>query len=409
MAVQIDWSLLKPVDFAGELQQGIEMGRSLAQRAAVEGALRDLTPEMIGGIGENPDSVPPEVMARRRKAEGVLAMYAPDRFAALERVRAQRLRTQQEVEERARRQRLGGIAVNDPQAAAREALGEGDFELAETLRKMNAPDRERVEQRVKGAAPFAYNALKLGSDEERAAYIKSPQVRQQLEASGWTPQEIEAYQGDTQTLQAVVTGASTLEQLRSQDEVKWHQVGERPSFATDARGMPIGSDNPYVQAVGGASSPSSASPAPPPVPASPGGGALSFVTPPGVTVTSGYRSPADNARVDGVPNSFHMQRGPDGQPLARDIVPGRSGMSMDALEAFARQNNPGMDVINEGDHVHLEPSPATAARLRQRGTAKPKEGRVDTDKIRSDARAAIAAGADPKKVRDRAAEMGVVL
>jgi hypothetical protein len=402
MAVEIQWNLLRPVDFAGELQQGIEMGRSLAQRAAVEGALRDLTPEMTGVISENPD---PDVAARRRRAEGVLAVYAPDRFAALERVRAQRLATQQAIQEQAERRRLGGIAVNDPQAAAREALGSGNFELADALRKMSAPDRERVEQRVKAAAPVAYQALKIKDPAERKAYIQGN--ADYLIANGFTADELAQFQPTDAALSNFVTQASTLEQLRSQDEIKWHPVGERPSFATDARGMPVGSANPYASAVGGGSQSSPPS-APPPAPASSGGGALSFAAPPGATVTSGYRDPANNRRVGGVSNSFHMQRGPDGQPLARDLVPPR-GMTMAQLEAFARQNNPGMDVINEGDHVHLEPSPAVAAQLRQRGTAKPKEGRVDTGKIRADAQAAIAAGADPAKVKARAAEMGVVL
>jgi len=71
-------------------------------------------------------------------------------------------------------------------------------------------------------------------------------------------------------------------------------------------------------------------------------------------VTSTYRTPAHNADVGGVPNSYHTRRGPDGRPLARDSVPPR-GMSMSAYAAELRRLNPDLDVINEGDHVHLEP------------------------------------------------------
>lgn len=74
----------------------------------------------------------------------------------------------------------------------------------------------------------------------------------------------------------------------------------------------------------------------------------------GETITSTARSPARNRAVGGVPNSFHTRRGPDGKPLARDSVP-PPGMSMATYAAELRRLNPDLDVINEGDHVHLEP------------------------------------------------------
>lgn len=68
----------------------------------------------------------------------------------------------------------------------------------------------------------------------------------------------------------------------------------------------------------------------------------------GERVTSTYRSPAHNKRVGGVPNSYHLKG------LARDSVP-PPGMSMAQYAAELRRRNPGLDVINEGDHVHIEP------------------------------------------------------
>jgi hypothetical protein len=52
--------------------------------------------------------------------------------------------------------------------------------------------------------------------------------------------------------------------------------------------------------------------------------------------------------VGGVANSYHLKG------LARDSVPPR-GMSMGQYYAELRRRNPGLDVINEGDHVHIEP------------------------------------------------------
>lgn len=65
---------------------------------------------------------------------------------------------------------------------------------------------------------------------------------------------------------------------------------------------------------------------------------------PGVTVTSGARSPADNARVGGARGSFHLQ------DRARDLVP-PSGMTMGQLAAKMRQA--GFRALDEGDHVHV--------------------------------------------------------
>lgn len=69
---------------------------------------------------------------------------------------------------------------------------------------------------------------------------------------------------------------------------------------------------------------------------------------PGETVTSTRRSPARNRAVGGVPNSYHLT----GQ--ARDSVP-PPGMSMNEYHRRLKAANPHLDVINEGDHIHMEP------------------------------------------------------
>lgn len=75
---------------------------------------------------------------------------------------------------------------------------------------------------------------------------------------------------------------------------------------------------------------------------------------PGERITSTYRDPARNRRVGGVANSYHMRRDAQGNAMARDSVP-PPGMSMAAYAAQLRRLNPHLDVINEGDHVHMEP------------------------------------------------------
>jgi hypothetical protein len=85
--------------------------------------------------------------------------------------------------------------------------------------------------------------------------------------------------------------------------------------------------------------------------------ALSAV--PGAVVTSRQRSPARNRAVGGVANSFHLT------DQARDFIPPQ-GMSMVQLATRLKQAMPGFDVINEGDHVHVEPSSRSAGPVRVR-------------------------------------------
>lgn len=92
-------------------------------------------------------------------------------------------------------------------------------------------------------------------------------------------------------------------------------------------------------------------------------GSGNFIGIPGETVTSTYRDPAHNRRVGGVSNSFHMQRDAQGNPLARDSTP-PAGMSMNDYHLQLQRLNPDKDVMNEGDHVHMEPR--TRARTQAR-------------------------------------------
>lgn len=79
-----------------------------------------------------------------------------------------------------------------------------------------------------------------------------------------------------------------------------------------------------------------------------------FVGISGERITSTYRDPAKNKAVGGVPNSYHTRRDASGKPLARDSVP-PPGMSMAAYARELQRLNPNMQVINERDHVHMEP------------------------------------------------------
>jgi hypothetical protein len=83
---------------------------------------------------------------------------------------------------------------------------------------------------------------------------------------------------------------------------------------------------------------------------------------PDAQVTSGYRSPAHNAKVGGKPNSRHLS----GEAV--DLVP-RPGETMAQLYARVR-GVPGVKAINEGDHVHVQAASQGGARVVATGRTK---------------------------------------
>ena len=72
---------------------------------------------------------------------------------------------------------------------------------------------------------------------------------------------------------------------------------------------------------------------------------------PGVVVSGRARTPARNAEVDGVRDSYHLTDN------ARDLQPGKGQTLTGLYNSLAPLKAQGFDVIKEGDHVHIEPGP----------------------------------------------------
>ena len=88
---------------------------------------------------------------------------------------------------------------------------------------------------------------------------------------------------------------------------------------------------------------------------------------PGVQITSGFRTPEKNAKVGGVPNSYHLT------DQARDIAPPRTPEQAQQIRQYAAQN--GLEIIDEGDHWHLEPARRGAQPAPQRNAPSPFQSR----------------------------------
>lgn len=128
----------------------------------------------------------------------------------------------------------------------------------------------------------------------------------------------------------------------------------------------------------------------------------------GAQVTSNQRTPERNAAVGGVKGSYHLS----GQ--AYDLVPS-GGMTMAQLEAEARRRIPGADIINEGDHVHIEPGRGGSGGARVVAQGPPKsedpmrvlqaqnlQGQIDERAEKANAKTqAIAKGAEGRAAKAR--------
>lgn len=323
----VNWSLMgPPADPASHLMQGVKIGQALVAKKRTESALRAYL--------TNPSA--PEALS-------ALAAEDPDlafRYARLGNERAEMEAKQAAI---AAQRQIGQQYLTDPQGARNAAIGAGQFDLAEKLEKLGPDEGKKTLDFYKAAAPMAYKMRQMTDPAQRTAFFE--QAKPILLDMGADPNVLNSFDptNDVQ-LDAFISQGQSVNDLISQGKITWHQQGEAPSFATDAMGRPVGSQNPYRSAVPSATQ----RPAPPTVVLG------NIKAPEYAQQTSGYRSPEHNRNVGGVPNSYHTRRDPAGNPLARDFVP-TGGRSMAQLEQDLRAANPDKDVINEGDHVHVEP------------------------------------------------------
>lgn len=225
---EIAWNLLQPVDTGSQVQQGFATGMALVKGVQSRNALKDYL--------ANPDDP---------NAYSALAYLDPQMAAQAQQQHLLRRKDVQEQQDRQRAVSLGELARTDPAAARDEALGAGDFDLADTFGKLGDAEQKKAADFWSAAGPVAFKLKQTPDPEARKALWA--QARPILESQGAPPHLLDSFDptNDTQ-IEAALTTAQKVSDLIDQNKVVWHQQGEQPSFATDAMGRPVGTQNPYA-------------------------------------------------------------------------------------------------------------------------------------------------------------------
>lgn len=293
-------------------------------------------------------------------------------------------------QETARRKAGSALARGDFSGAANPLLENGQLEAGVRVQEIGRTrDREAASAaKAQEQAALEYTDGLVGNLGKVWGQYKDPaRVLQafdmgagRLTQLGETPEEVAAlrqkFEQDPEfTLTALGKAIEQrkVELLKSGDEVLAFDNGKLVNRYRGAQtvNVPEGGALYDIPGTGGMETPAAPTLATPPAQQAPrqprdlaGGPDLSMVDglleQTGGQVTSRTRTAERNAEVGGVGDSYHLT----GQ--ARDAIPPR-GMSTAQYAATLKQNLPGWDVIDEGDHVHIEPGPAMGARKTPQG------------------------------------------
>jgi hypothetical protein len=213
----IDWSILRtdgPVDIAGNFARGYQMSTAIIDKLHERNAL--------AAVAANPDDQQAGFMEQRAIA---------------------RRKATQDAQDRQRAVALGGLYTKDPQGAREEAISAGDFDLAKTFGELDETTQKRAASFWEKAGPIAYKLKQTTDPAARQALWQ--QARPILESEGIDSAQLDKFDptNDAQ-LDAAITTSQKISDLIGQGKIEWHQQGENPSFATDAMGHPVGTQNP---------------------------------------------------------------------------------------------------------------------------------------------------------------------
>lgn len=230
-----------------------------------------------------------------------------------------------------------------------------------------------------------------------------------LIANGWRPEEIQSFDPTDQNVHALAATAMTVDQVINSNKLDWHPIGENGSFATDQFGNPVGSGNPFAPQTQQAPQTGGTAPG---ITAKNNPGALRV---PGSTQFQTFATPQDGIKAQEAQITRYMAGGRNTVASIIERYAPRQSKGGDNTDA--QVNNyikyvAGRIGVSPTAPLSANQVTSLAGAMREFETGhRPTAPRAHAspDDVRAKAQAAIAAGADPEKVRQRAAALGVTL
>lgn len=350
--MEINWGLAGQNGFGNALAFGMQMGQQMRERRDQKeyaGALQQIfAPKQTPGTPGIGDGMTAPDLSQ---AEAVIAERNPQLYVQLQQ--------QRQAEQRQGQVRELYAKATGGDAGAMDQLFMADPDL---WKRLDDRTREQVKTSTSFMAQSAFQIGRLPENQRAAAWA---QAVQSAEANGMDiPPHLEVY--SPAALNYTIASAEKTEAYIKQFEPDWRAVPQggylenvnplsNPQGSTAPQGRAVARTGTapdgrrVIQYNDGSIEYDGGQTATPSATFSAGFRGLD-----GEQVTSTYRTPAHNRKVGGVANSYHTRRDANGNPMARDSVP-PPGMSMSAYAERLRRLNPHLDVINEGDHVHMEP------------------------------------------------------
>jgi hypothetical protein len=223
----LDWSILntnQPVDIGGNFARGYQIGQAIVDKYHERNAL--------AALAQTPND--PTALATLYKVNPTLGAHFEDRGRQLAATQRRATIAQQ-------------YAGGDTTGARVAALGAGDIDLAEQLGKLDDATKKQAVDFWEKAGPIAYKLKQTPDPAQRQALWS--QAKPILQSEGIDSAQLDKFDPTNEgQLDAAITMAQKVGDLASQGKIEWHQQGENPSFATDAMGHPIGTQNPAIPA-----------------------------------------------------------------------------------------------------------------------------------------------------------------
>jgi soluble lytic murein transglycosylase-like protein len=339
-----------------------------------------------------------------------------DILTQAEQIKSARLRDQmaqqQMQDQQAERQALGQLFGGSNPTPNSPAIGalmrvnpQMGFQVQKYFDGLSEDQRKREADKWKVAAPALTDMMQIPYAQRRDYLQRAAPV---LTANGWTPEELQSFDPSDENLRALAHSAMTVNEVIDANTLKWNPIGENGSFATDQFGNPVGSGNPFAPQSG--KQPTADAVFGSLIQQESGGR-------PGIRgPQTAYGVPLGKTQM--LPDTAREMAGKLGLPWRPDLLAGTSA------EASQYQEKLGRAYFDEGlqkyggnielalKYYHGGPDeskwgPKTNAYAK---SVLARAGRASNpDVIRQQARDAIAAGADPEAVRQRAAALGVNL